>query len=361
MKHIVIIGNSAAGINAAKAVRNNDKSIKITIVSEEQFPAYRRLKIAEILKYNLNPDKLFMHPPGFYDTERIDFLPGKKAERVIPKKNTIILFDKTKIVYDALIVASGRSANVSKDVKGSGKHGVLGFRNISNVQDITELIPISHTVCIWGAGIPGINAAYAMSKKNLEVKIITSKSHILEGILNAEEAESLEDLLKDKGVEIISNKSIVEIFGNGDVKAIKLDSGKVLGCGILILDKNLTPNTKFLEDTEVNINPGVQTDEFLRSSIENIFAAGDVLNRKDYQEEWFDLPNSWEIAGIQGRIAGENAVKFVQSKIDQMIAYQDDRSKGRLKILDLDIESGLAAGIVNQEDAARRDQAQEDK
>ncbi len=346
MKHIVIIGNSAAGMSAAEAVRRNDKSVKISMVSEEQYPAYMRLKIAEILMNNLNPEKLFLKPNEFFKQANIDLLPGEKVDRVIPKKNSIILFDKTKIVYDALIVASGRSANISKDVKGANKHGVLGFRNIRNARDIMELVPISNTVCIWGAGIAGINAAYGLSRKNLEIKVITSKERILEGILDEEKARALENSLREKGVEIIFNKSIVEIFGNGDVKAIKLDSGKVIGCGILILDKNLAPNTKFLENTEVNINFGVRVDEFLRSSVENIFAAGDVLSRKASQEECFDLPNSWDRAVNQGRIAGENALKFVQSRTDQMTSYEDIVQNRELRILDLELEAGPAASLA---------------
>ncbi len=338
MKHIVIIGNSAAGMSAAEEIRKEDKSVKISMVSEEQYPAYWRLKIAEILINNLNPKKLFVKPNEFYGQANIDFLSGKKVDRVIPKKNSMILFDKTKIVYDALIVASGVSANISKDVKGANKHGVFGFRSIRNVQDIMELIPISNTACVWGAGIAGINAAYSLSKKNLEVKIITSKERILEGVIDEGKARGLENLLREKGVQIVFNKSIVEIFGNGDVKAIKLDSGKVIGCGILILDKNLTPNTKFLEDTEVNINLGIQTDEFLRSSVENIFAAGDVLSRIKPYEEFFDLPNSWDRAVNQGRIAGENALKFVQSRADQMTSYTDLAQSKELKILDLALE-----------------------
>ncbi len=347
MKHIVIIGNSAAGMSAAVAIRRNDKSTKISLVSEEQYPPYMRLKIAEILMNNLNPEKLFLKPNEFYKQENIDLLPGRKVERVSPKKNSIILFDKTKIVYDALIVASGHSANISKDVKGLNKHGVLGFRNIANVQDIMELMPISNTVCIWGSGIAGINAAFGMSKKNLEIKVITSKERILERIIDEEKARSIENSLRERGVEIIFNKSIVEIFGNGDVKAIKLDSGKVIGCGILILDTKLTPNTKFLENTEVNINSGIQVDEFLRSSVENIFAAGDVLSRKNPQEECFDLPNSWDRAVNQGRIAGENALKFVQSREDQMTSCSDIVQNGELRISGLELGAFPAAGLAD--------------
>ncbi|MCG2713183.1 MAG: FAD-dependent oxidoreductase [Candidatus Omnitrophica bacterium] len=348
MKHIVIIGNSAAGLSAAEAIRKNDKGVKISMVSEEQYPPYMRLKIAEILMNNVNPEKLFLKPYEFYKQENIDLLPGKKVDRVIPKKNSIILFDKTKIVYDALIVASGRSANISKDVKGANKHGVLGFRSISNARDIMELIPISNTVCIWGAGIAGINAAYGLSKKHREIKVITCKERILEGIIGEEKARSLENSLREKGVEIIFNKSVVEIFGNGDVKAIKLDSGKVIGCGILILDKNLTPNTKFLENTEVDINLGVRVDEFLRSSVENIFAAGDVLSKRDHQEEYLDLLNSWDSAVNQGKIAGENALKFTQARTDQMIPYADIVQNRQLRILGLTLEAGSGASLADE-------------
>ncbi|MDD5746368.1 MAG: FAD-dependent oxidoreductase [Candidatus Omnitrophica bacterium] len=322
MKHIVIIGNSAAGIAAAEAVRKNNDAVRITIISEEGYPAYNRFMIADVLGGKIREPEIFYRKKEFYETAKINFLANKKVERVTPGRNQVTLTDKTKIGYDALIIASGAAMRLPKELKGANKHGVMGFRSMSAVKDLMELIPISHTACVWGSGLGALKAAHALTRKKLEVKIITESERILPNLLDAQAADFFAGRLPELGVEVITGQEISDVFGDSDVKAIKLAAGKVIGCGMLIVDRDFAANTRFLEETGLDGETGIPTDQYMRTSVANILTAGDVVQRSGAGEPWYDTPNSWMNAVRQGAAAGNNAAALLENKPDQMIAYE---------------------------------------
>lgn len=344
-KHIVIIGNSAGGVSAAEAIRKKDNQVKITIISDEQYLPYRRYLLADLLAGNLKEDDLVFRQKTLYSDLQLDLMLGKKVERVNPDKNWLGLLDKTKIKYDCLIIATGFKAKISKQVKGANKHGVLGFRSFDDIKDIRSLIPITNTVCVWGAGIAGLKAAYALQKKGLEVKLVTADDCLLPGVLDKKGAEFFQKRLNEQDIELLLERDIVEIFGEGDVKAIKLDTGKVIGCGLIIVDRNFVQNTKFIRETAVKIDKGIITDEFLCSGVPNIFAAGDVLQRTQTTGTVYDRPFSWSVAAKQGEIAGINALARVQGKDSEMIAYKPAVDLKEVNFFDL---PALSLGVIEK-------------
>jgi NAD(P)H-nitrite reductase large subunit len=158
----------------------------------------------------------------------------------------------------------------------------------------------------------------------MEVKIIITNDKLMPDILDANGEEFLNARLAQQDIELISGKNIVEIFGDSDVKAIKLDNGKVLACDILIVDTNFMPNTKFLEDSGFDpeaVKQGLAVDVFFQTAIANVFAAGDVLEITNKSSGLLDYPNSWFKAVEQGKIAGINAAAFLLKKDDLKTVY----------------------------------------
>ncbi|MBU4306019.1 MAG: FAD-dependent oxidoreductase [Candidatus Omnitrophica bacterium] len=317
MKHVVIIGNSAAGISAAESIRKSDSQLKITVISEEKGMPYYRYRIADILSARAKESDIVFKRPEFYSAHNIQLILGKKAEKVNTAKNFVVLSDKTKVEYDGLIVASGMTANMSKEIKGINKHGVLGFRTIDNIRDILELIPITRTVCVLGSGIPALKAATALSQKGMEVKIICRDDFLLPDILDPQAAEFFQSYFQERNVEVLLKRDIVEIFGNGDVKAIKTDAGKVIGCGIVIIERDFVAQVSFLEDSGVKCENGIEVDKFLCTSCPNVFAAGDVIQRRGIGRFY-----SWNTSLAQGEIAARNIINQLQGRQEEMVAYQ---------------------------------------
>ena len=308
MKNFVIIGNSAAGISAAEAIRQKDKKSKITIISEEDYHSYCRCLISYFLAGEIPEEKLVFRPEDFYKENNLNLILNKKVVKVEPKKNIIKFEDKTSLGYDMLLIATGASSKFPPDLKGLKKKGVFGLRTIRDAKEILNLVPSSSSSCILGGGLVSLKAAYGLLKRGQELKIIVKSKFVLSQMLDEKGAGLFMKKFQEAGVEIMTARDIVEILGNGDLKAVRLDSGKVIACSILVVGKGVNPNTDLIKDTQLNLDKGILVDQYMKSSIPNIFAAGDVAQTFDLVYKNSVVNALWPNAIEQGRISGLNMI-----------------------------------------------------
>lgn len=305
MKHILIIGNSAAGISAAENIRKTDKGAKITILSSEDYTGYNRCLISYLLSGDIKEDRLIYRPKGFYSDSNITLQLNKKAARIDPKKNQVVLEDKSRVDYDILILANGASPKFP-EIKGIQKSGVFGFRTIRDAKGMLELVPIAHTACVLGGGLIGLKAAYGLKKKGLDVKVVVKSPQILSQVLDKDASEMFKRRFTENGVEIISGSDCGEVIGNGDVKAIKLDSGKVIACSLVVVGKGVKPNVELLEGSGIQCDEGALVNEYMQTNIPNIYAAGDIAQTYDPILEKPAVNALWPNAIEQGMAAAQN-------------------------------------------------------
>jgi len=305
MKNIIIIGNSAAGIAAVESIRNKDRDAGITMISEEDYTAYNRCVLSYYLAGEVKEDRLIYRSKEFYQSNKIDLILAKKVIKVDPKKSQIVLEDKQRLDFDILVIATGASAKFP-EIKGVQKHGVFGLRTVKDAKEIIGLLPVTKTVCVLGGGLIGLKAGYALKKRGIDVKVIVKSKQVLSQILDKTCAEIIQKHLELNGLEILTGLDATELLGNGDLKAIKLDSGKVIGCEVVIIGKGVSPNINLVKDTTINVNEGIMVDKFLRTSAKNIFAAGDCAETYDFSWEKHQINALWPNAVEQGCLVGRN-------------------------------------------------------
>lgn len=305
MKNFIIIGNSAAGIAAVEAIREKDKESKIVVISDEDYPSYCRCLISYYLSGEIKEDKILYRTENFYKDNNVELLLNKKVIQVDPKKHRVVCEDKSQLNYDLLLVATGAHPKFP-EIEGIRKRNVFGFRTIKDVKDIQGLLPITKTACVLGGGLIGLKAAYALKRRNIEVKVIVKSKQILSQMLDFQAAGFVQKKLEENGIEVILGQDVVEIIGNGDIKAVKLDSGKVLGCSIVIVGKGVSPNIALIKNTDIKINEGIIANELLQTNIPNIYTAGDVCESFDLTLGKSSVNALWPIAVEQGKIAGQN-------------------------------------------------------
>ena len=305
MKQFVIIGNSAAGIAAVEAIRQKDKTSKVMVISDEDYSSYCRCLISYYLAGEVKEDKVLYKPETFYKENNIELLLNKKVLRVDPKKNRITFEDKNQLNYDCLLIATGASPKFP-EIQGIKKRGVFGFRTIKDAKDIEGLLPVTKTASVLGGGLIGLKAAYALKKRNIEVKVIIKSKQALSQMLDYEAALLVQERLEENGIELVLGQDATEIIGNGDIKAVKLDSGKVLGSSIVIVGKGVSANMDIIKETDIKVNEGIIADDLLRTNISNIYTAGDVCESFDLTLGKYSVNALWPIAVEQGKIAGAN-------------------------------------------------------
>lgn len=339
MKQFIIIGNSAAGIAAVESIRNKDKASKITIISDEDYTAYCRCVLSYYLAGEAEEPKVIYRPREFYAENNINLILAKKVIKVEPKKNALVLEDKQKLAYDALIIASGASAKFP-EIKGAHKRGVFGLRTIKDVKDILGLLPITKTACVLGGGLIGLKAGYALKKRGVEVKLIVKSKHILSQVLDNTAADIMQRHLESGGLEILTGLDAGEFLGNGDLRAVKLDSGKVVGCEVVVIGKGVSPNIDIVKDTEIKVNEGIVVDNFLKASVENIYAAGDCAEAFDFVLEKPQVNALWPNAVEQGCLAGNNI-------LGENLAYAGSIGMNSVEFFNLPV---VSMGIVREEE-----------
>ncbi len=306
MKQYIIIGNSATGIAAVEAIRQRDRESKILLFSDEDYPAYCRCLISYYLAGDIKEDKILYRPESFYKENNIELFLNKKVMRIDPKKDRIICEDKTQFNYDALLIATGASPKFPEGLKGIKKRGVFGFRTIKDTKDISGLLPVTKAACVLGGGLIGLKAAYGLKKRNVEVKVIIKSKQVLSQMLDFEAAGFVQRRLEENGIEIILGQDINEIIGNGDIKAVKLDSGKAFESSLIIVGKGVSPNIDLIKETEIKFNEGILADNSMQTNMPNIYTAGDVCESFDVALGQFSVNALWPVAVEQGKIAGAN-------------------------------------------------------
>lgn len=303
--HYVIVGGSAAGINAIEAIRSVDKEGRITLISDEEFSLYSRCLITYFLAGKLAEDKLKYRSSDFYEKQRVNALLGVRAERLLPEERKLILDNGKELTYDKLLIATGASPKML-EIPGSDKEGILGLRTYRDAQLINDRLDKVNRVSILGGGLIGLRAAYSLHARNKEVKVIVKSNQVLSQMLDRGAANLIRKKIEGKGIQVMTGLAAVEFLGGKEVTGLVLDDGRRLECELVIVGKGVRPNLKLVKDTEIKTDYGIIVDDYLQTNLPNIYTAGDVAQAKDLITGQSTINALWPCAVAQGRVAGLN-------------------------------------------------------
>ncbi len=264
IKHIVIIGASASGHNVAFKIREKNKGCKITLISEEGYLAYDHLRLADFISGIISEKDIFLCNENDYALQCIDFLKNKKVSGINIQKRLLYFKDKGNINYDILIIASGRSPTVL-DIPGARKEGAYRLYTLDDAKEFLKRY-ISSPVCIVGSSSFALKIAEAVSEKyGVETKILSFAS------FNPADLPAKSEVISD---------TLVEVIGEGEVQAVKLKSGKVLGVSAVLFMDNYKANIDFLKNTDIQINEDyIAVNGLMATNYDNIFACGSIVGR----------------------------------------------------------------------------------
>jgi nitrite reductase (NADH) large subunit len=311
--HYVIIGNGAAGTQAAETIRKNDPLGEITIISDEPYPAYSRCLLPEYLAGERALEAMHFKSSKFYKKNRIRARLGEKVVSISPEEKELHLEKGEKISYDCLLLATGSSALLPA-FPGVEEEGVHLFRSLDDARKIKETARHSRRAVVVGGGFVGLEAAYALYKWGLEVTVIEKEPQILPGQFDAKAASILQNDMQAEGLRIITGNGISEIigpsrwlrlFGNSG-KGVILESGERLKAELVVLATGIRPNTSLAARAGVALNQGIIVDGFLATNLPDVYGAGDVVETIDAVSGRMSLSPIWPNAVVQGRIAGLN-------------------------------------------------------
>lgn len=301
----VIIGNSAAGIGCVEGIRRIDKRGTIAIISEEKMHTYSRCLTSYYIAGHVDDEKILFRPRDYYERKNVTPILGKKVVKIFPNENYIVLNDGTKIGYSSLMIGTGASP-VVYDIPGNNKPGVFVLRTYEDARKISEAASAGKRAVIMGGGLVGLKAADALHARGMEVWVIVSSPQIMSQTMDKEGAEILRKQLEENGIRILTETNVEEICGDNKVEAVRLSTGQKLSCDIVIFAKGVRPNIGLAKEAGIQTDYGILVDAHMRTNVQNIYAAGDVAEAKDFITGERYVHAIWPNAVEQGQIAGQN-------------------------------------------------------
>ncbi|MGC8861638.1 MAG: NAD(P)/FAD-dependent oxidoreductase [Armatimonadota bacterium] len=301
----LIIGNSAAGLNGAEAIRARDPEGAVTIVSAEDYPAYSRCLIPYFMEGKISEEDMLYRPRDYYETNRFDVMLGKRVVSVKPEEKSVTLDDGGKLFYDKLLIATGGSPEIP-DTPGMDKDGVFGFRTTVDLQGILRAAKSADSAIVLGGGCVGLMAASGLHALGLKVTVVIRSPHLLSQVADAEAGEIFRQRFEDNGVSVVTENDVVEVLGDRKVEGARLEDGRVIRCQIIVVGKGVRSNIDLVKDTDIKTRRGILADDELKTSVPDIYAAGDVAETTDIVTGQETVNAIWPAAAEQGRIAGAN-------------------------------------------------------
>lgn len=317
MKNYVIIGNSAAGIGAAEAIRKNDKDGKITIISSESYHTYSRPLISYLLLGKTDEERMKYRPDSFYSDNDIDFKPSTVVTAIDKDAKEVTLDNGEKLPYDKLLVATGSSPFVPP-MKGLEKvKKTCSFMTLDDAHKlksmISEVTDHKAKVLIIGAGLIGLKCAEGISK-DAEITLVDLATRPLSSILEDESGEIIKAHLENHGMKFYLGQSAEEFTEN----SAKLTGGDTVDFDILVTAVGVRPNTQLLKEIGADVGRGIKVNSKLETSIPDIYAAGDVTESYDVSSDSVKIMAILPNAYMQGECAGYN-MAGVEHSLDKLM------------------------------------------
>ena len=301
-EYYVILGNGTAGLNAAKAIRQRDKTGAVIMISNEAYPSYNRPMLTKSMLASLTPEQIAVETESWYEANNIYQILGRTAVSVDTKKSEVILDDGSQIHFTRLIYALG-SESFIPPIPGSGREQVIAVRRISDVEKISSLLKTSKTAVVIGGGVLGLEAAWELKKAGLSVTVLEAAPMLMGRQVDATAGSILEEISRRNGISIHTGVSITSIDGDetGAVSGVSLSSGEVLPADLVIVSAGVRANTALAQEMGLKTEKAVVVNSRMETGMKHVYACGDCA---EYKGANFAI---WPEASEQGRVAGANA------------------------------------------------------
>jgi NAD(P)H-nitrite reductase large subunit len=303
LRHL-IIGGGTAGMNAIRTIREEERErSEITLVSAER--PYSRMVLPYYLDRSIAESHVFTATGRVLADWGVKTQLGRRVTALDVKGNACTLDDGTKLEYDDCLIATGSSA-VRAPVPGADGPGVHSFWTLDEARGVIAAIkPGSHVVMV-GAGFISFTILNSILSLGAKLTIVELAPRILPRMVDDTGGKLVEEWLTKHGVTIRTGARLARIEDAKGRKRLRFAGAGDLAADVVIMATGIKTNLDWLKGSGVTVNRAVVVDEHLRSSVPNVYAAGDVAEGRDLISGKAAVHAIEPTAQEHGRVAGAN-------------------------------------------------------
>lgn len=300
MKQIVIIGGGQAGTMAAAALRAQQFSGSITLINEEPEIPYERPPLSKDMLLSPTPQLQDILPATFYEENRITLRSNARVAAIDISQNSVVLADGEELAWDTLLLATGAKARrlASLDALGNKSHTL---RTAADARRLRSVLNAGQQILIVGAGTIGLELAASATQRGCKVTVIEQAPIVMGRNAPPPVRDYLMRLHQQHQVRFCLNARIEHAALEQDRVVLTLQSGERLSGDAVIYGIGIEANDQLAVQAGLATANGIIVDDHCRTSVANIYAAGDVTLRR--QGEQLVRLETWDNANQQALVA----------------------------------------------------------
>ena len=304
-RQFVIIGAGAAGYAAAQTLRDEGFRGNVVMITRESRAPYDRPNLSkDYLHGHAEPEWMPLRADEFFNERGIKLVLNREVTRVDARAKMITFENGDTMEYEALLVATG-GAPVRLNIPGSDLKNVCLLRSFADADSIIETAKRSRRAVVVGASFIGMEAAYSLRERGLDVTVVAPSREPFEATLGAEVGAVFRHEHEKHGVKFKLGSIVYRFEGSHNVEAVVLDNGECIETDMVVVGVGVRPVTQFLEDVELDQDGGVIVDSRMCVT-DGIYAAGDIASFVDPRTGEHTRIEHWRTAQQQGRTAARN-------------------------------------------------------
>ena len=297
---IVIIGNSAAGLQAIRTLRRHSRTVSVALIDLEDCPAYSRVLTPYFVGGKTEKSNLFIVDRAFYADMGVTPLLGQAAVGIDPERHQVQLADGSTVRFGKLLIAAGGEA---RSFAGATPR-VCTLRHMADAEKLGTLLASARSVTALGAGLVSVPVLSHLPL-GVERHLVVGSGRVFSRVVDAESAALLEEHFLEAGVVLHKRDDITKVTA-GERLELTLASGGRITSDVLVVGKGVTANMGLAREAGLPVGDGILINEYCRTGHPDIYAAGDAAEGKDFVTGQKTVQGNWMTAVEQGENAAQN-------------------------------------------------------
>lgn len=275
---LVIIGAGQAAAQAVTSLKAEGYGKPIIVIGDESYLPYQHPPLSKAyLGGEMTEDRLELKASAFYAEAGAEMRLSTRVARIFPVGKEVELSDGARLTYGALLIATGTRAR-ALPVPGAELPGVFSIRSIDDVKRFRAAAQPGARLVIIGGGYIGLETAAKARTLGLDVTVVEGAARLLARVACATISDFARVLHEGHGVTILTGTGVARILGTDGVTGVELADGRLLPADLVLSAVGAVPNGEIAADAGLAMENGVRVDAATRTSVPDIYAAGDVAN-----------------------------------------------------------------------------------
>jgi len=341
---LVVVGNGMAGMRTVEELLALDAGMyDITVFGAEPRTNYNRILLSPVLAGEKTADQIVLHPRSWYADHGITLHAGDPVLAIDRQRRIVRSRSGLEVRYDRLLLATGSQPFIVP-VPGAALPGVVGFRDLDDVEQMLAAARRGGHAVVIGGGLLGLEAANGLQRRGMTVTVVHLAAGLLNQQLDGAASLLLKAALEGRGLRILLGAQTAAILGADKVQGIRFADGAELAADLVVMAAGVRPNVALARAAGLHVERAIVVDDTLQSFDPRVYAVGECVQ---HRKATFGLVAPiWDQARVcAAHLAGLGHRRYVQQA-----------TATKLKVTGIDLYSaGDIVGGPGTEDVVLRD------